>query len=135
MLEDLQKLNNDENPIVVWTFYFGPQGISVDPCTVDPFSKTIRIAASSSTQLGGETISLPPPFPKGRWRLEELYDTECWLTADGEVPPTMECGEDANLITDFEKDPGYKDAVQTCDNGLKYQRGYFTEYTAKDVHI
>ena len=130
MLEDVQKVYNHDAPTLYWTIYFGPQGIPVDPCVVAPFEKLIRLPVSTTTVMGDGNSPLPPTFPKGTWpELHGFYDAECLLKADGEAPPTLSCGND-EMIVDFEKDPGYKDAVQTCDNGLKYQRAYFTEYTA-----
>ena len=134
LLEDVQKVENYEDPTELWTFYFGPQGIPVDPCTIAPFERIMRVPGSTTPQIGDRTIPLPPTVPRGTWtELKGIYGKdECVITADGEAPPILKCGPDPNfhLIFDFEKDSRYEEAMQTCDNGLKYQRGYVVEYTA-----
>lgn len=116
----------------VWTFYFGPQGVSVNPCAIGPFEKMISVAGISPPQIGDGNIALPPHFPGGKWT--ELHgfsgEDDCLIIADGSMPPTLMCGQDPvfSRIVDFEIDPKYKEPPRICDNGLKYQRGYFVEY-------
>jgi hypothetical protein len=113
-----------------WEVYFGPRGISVDPCNLEPFYSVFNI---TSEVVSGDLFSIiydPPPKISETWSgfASPLADADCSIVGDASSPPTLKCGQ--SLTAAFAKDPGYNEPTIGCYEGaFRYKRVYFAEFT------
>jgi hypothetical protein len=94
-----------------WGVYFGPLGIPVNPCNIEPFSKVYYHEGPARPDPVVRDIDIPPPTPEGTWSVPTpLYKNGyCSIVVDEQGPPTLECGQ--GLVVKFVRDPGYDDAT------------------------
>jgi hypothetical protein len=114
-----------------WSAYFGPKGVSVDPCTISPFSRVFHpIEQATSPQIRYSDVDDPPPMPAVEWAgLTGLYrDKDCAIVGDGKNLLVLQCG--SNHVATFEEDPSRGQLTVTCSDGHRYHRAYYAEYTA-----
>jgi hypothetical protein len=114
-----------------WGVYFGPLGIPVNPCNIEPFSKVYYHEGPARPDPVVSDIDIPPPTPEGTWSVPTpLYKNGyCSIVVNEQGPPTLECGQD--LVVKFARDPGYDDATIGCyEDVIQYHRAYSAEYTA-----
>jgi hypothetical protein len=122
------QITYDEDPYGhhLWSVWYGPQGVAVDPCKPEPFR---RIQYSAAHIVENSSIDNPPFPPKETWdkfALEFLGEA-CSIKGYGQVDaPTLRCGN--TLIVDFQKDAQFDDPIFTCNDGYKHHRGWTVEY-------
>jgi hypothetical protein len=115
----------------LWSVWYGPQGVAVDPCKPAPFR---RVQLSAAQIVKDSSIEKPPFPPKETWNKLPLtfQDTTCSIKGYGqEGAPTFQCGN--TLIYDFERDVQFNDPIVKCDDGYKHHRGWTVEYWEPDV--
>lgn len=113
-----------------WGVYFGPQGVSVDPCNVRPFHKVYHHEGPVHPNPVISDIEVPPMTPAGEWPVASvLYDGEdCSIIGDGAGPPTLKCAQHPGLV--FAKNPEYDDGTVICDFH-RHHRAYYVEFTGQ----
>ena len=114
-----------------WSVYFGPRGIPVDPCNLEPFSSVYHLEGKALSEGRFSNIDTPPPTPSGTWSglTSPLAESDCSIVGDGSGPPILKCGQRPTVA--FAKDPGYGDATIVCNgNVTQHHRAYLAEYTA-----
>jgi hypothetical protein len=122
----VQVLYSEKDGQHVWWIWAGPYGLSVDPCNASPFELIFTTLAESYVPQGDDPLfpGLGPVTLRGNYPLKN--GKQCLVRGHGQKSkPTLECG-DSYMV--FRHDVGFDSPSISCDNGIKYKRGWAVEY-------